>query len=305
LFLADMRARTKRQITQGPDWDEHPIVSRDGKWIAFLRRSSTEPSNPAKIYVMSVADSAMRPIDVGGLDPQTDRHYVSWSPDDRELAIALKDQNGNIDIYRVSRESDGTQPMRITIDPGVDAEPTWSPDGNSIAYLRVGEGESAIWVIPAHGGLARRVSQSQDMCEGPVWAPDSNHLAYHVAHGLMRYELWMTSASHPDDAHRVLPESDSNWASGWTEDGKEILVSRMNGKRYAIYAVGLDGKGLELLGEESTNKADRPFLVFSPQGPRYFKALYPSGTFTYADGETHSDIYILRVRDLLSGKIAS
>ena len=79
----------------------------------------------------------------------------------------------------------------------------------------------------------------------------------------------------------------------------------MNGKRYAVYAVGLDGKGLQLVGEESNDKTDRPFLVLSPQAPRYFKALYPSGAFTYADGETHSDIFILRVRDLLSGKIAS
>jgi len=51
--------------------------------------------------------------------------------------------------------------------------------------------------------------------------------------------------------------------------------------------------------------ADKPFIVLSPQGERYFKTLYPSGMYTYADGETHSDIFILRVRDLLSGKIAS
>ena len=305
LFLADMRARTKRQFTQGADWDGHPICSRDGKWVAFLRRSSTEASNAPRIYVMSAGDSMVKPLDLGGLDAQTDRHYISWSPDDRELALALSDQNGNIDIYRVSRDGNGSSPVRITIDPGIDAEPTWSPDGNSIAYLRMGEGESEIWVIPAHGGLAKRVSQSQDMCEGPVWAPDSNHLAYHVAHGLMSYELWVTSTANPQEARRVLPETDANWATGWSEDGKEILVTRLSGKRYSIYAVTPDGRTLVPVGEEPQKKADQPFLVFSPQGERYFNALYPSGAYVYADGETHSDIFILRVRDLLSGKIAS
>jgi Tol biopolymer transport system component len=305
LFVADMHAHTKHPLTQGPDWDGRPMCSRDGKWVAFLRRSSTEASNAAKIYVMSVADSVVRPLDLGGLEPQTDRRYLSWSPDDREVVLALSDPNGNIDVYRVLRESNGSIPMRVTIDPGIDAEPTWSSDGNAIAYLRMGEGESEIWVIPAHGGIPRRVSQSQEMCEGPVWAPDSNHLAYQVAHGLMRYELWVTSMTRPEDAHRVLPENDSNWAAAWSQDGKEILVARMNGKRYAIDAVTLDGKNVVPVGKEPDDKADRPFLVMSQGGERYFKALYPSGTYIYADGETHSDIFILRVRDLLSGKIAS
>lgn len=305
LFVADMKMRTKRQITQGTDWDGHPIASRDGQWVAFLRRSSTEASNAPKIYVMSVADSVVKPLDLGGLEPQTDRHYISWSPDDRELVLALSDATGNIDIYRVPRESDGTAPLRITIDPAVDAEPTWSPDGNSIAYLRIEEGESEICVIPAHGGLTRVVSQSHTMCEGPVWAPDSNHLAYHVAHGLMRYELWMTSVTQPGSARRVLPENDSNWAVTWSQDGKDILVARMNGKRYSIYAVSQDGKTSQLVGQYPEDKANKPFIVLSPQGERYFKTLYPSGMYTYADGETHSDIFILRVRDLLSGKIAS
>ena len=306
LFVADMQARTKRPLTQGADWDGRPMSSRDGKWVAFLRRSSTEASNAPKIYVMSVADSVVSgPLDVGDLEPQTDRRYLSWSPDDRELVLALADPNGNIDIYRVARESEGASPNRVTIDPGVEAEPTWSPDGNSIAYLRMGEGESEIWVIPAHGGIAHIVSQSQGRCEGPVWAPDSDHLAYQVAHGLMRYELWVTSTTRPEEAHRVLPESDANWAVGWTQDGKEILVTRVNAKRYGIDAVTLDGKNVVPVGQEPLDKADRPFMVMSPQGERYFKALYPSGLRIYADGETHSNIFILRVRDLLSGKIAS
>jgi len=138
-----------------------------------------------------------------------------------------------------------------------------------------------------------------------MWAPGSNHLAYQVEQNFMRYELWMTSATHPEEAHRVLPESDSNCALAWSEDGKQILFSRMNGKRYAINAVTLDGKTLTPVGEEPENKADRPFMVMSAGGERYFKALYPGGMYIYADGETHSDIFILRVRDLLSGKIAA
>jgi Tol biopolymer transport system component len=305
LFVADMQGHTKRPLTQGPDWDSSPLCSKDGKWAAFLRRSSTEAPNPAKIYVMSLADSVVTPLDLGGLKPQTERRYLSWSPDDRELVLALSDPNGNIDIYRVQREGNGAIPTRVTIDAGIDAEPTWSPDGNSIAYLHMGQGESEIWVVPAHGGIARCVSQSHKMCEGPVWAPDSDHLAYRVAQGLMRYELWVTSAQSPDEAHRVLPVNDSNWAVGWSDDGKEILVVQASGKRFGINAVTVDGKRLVPVGEEPENKADRPFLVMKQQGERYLKALYPSGLYVFADGEPQSDIFIIRVRDLLSGKIAS
>jgi Tol biopolymer transport system component len=303
LFVADMRARTKRQLTAGPDWDGRPIASLDRKWVAFLRRSSTDATSPPQICVLSLTDTVTRAIDLGGLVPQVERHFVTWSPDDRELAVAAADVNGNVDIYRVAK--DGGAPIRVTIDAGVDVEPTWSPDGSQIAYLRMGEGDSEIWVIPAHGGLARRVSQNQDMCEGVVWAPDSDHLAYHVAHGLMRYELWTTSARHPEDARRVLPESDSNWANCWSADGKQILVNRLEGKRYAIDAVSRDGTNRVALGVEAEDKADRPFLNWTPEGAAYFDVLYPGGSYVYADGETRSDIYILRVKELLSGKIAS
>ena len=305
LFMAGRPGEAPRQITEGPDLDGPLIMSRDGNWIAFLRRSSTEAVNKARIFVMSLTDSVMHPLDLGGLEPETDRHYASWSPDNRELVVAASDQNGNTDIYRVPREPDGTPPARITIDPGIDVEPSWSPDGRSIAYLHMGEGQSEIWVVPAHGGIARRVSQSGDMCLGPVWAWDSNRLAYHVAEGLMRYEIWTTSAEHPGAARQVLPEKE-HWVSAWAENGERILVARLMGeKRYALDAVSLDGKSRSLLGDGPEKRSEQPFMNLTPEGQQYFDVLYPGGRSVYSDGEVQKDIYILRVKDLLGGKVTS
>ena len=305
LFVADRPGEASRQITQGPDLDGSLIMSRDGTWIAFLRRSSTEAVNKPRIFVMSLSDSVMYPLDLGGLEPQTERHYASWSPDNRELVVAASDQNGNIDIYRVLREPDGTPPARITIDPGIDVEPAWSPDGRSIAYLHMGEGQSEIWVVPAHGGIARRVSQSDDMCLGPVWAWDSNRLAYHVAEGFTRCEIWTTSAEHPQDARKVLPEKEQ-WAWAWSENGERILVSRLMGeKRFALDAVSLDGKSRVLLGDGPEKRSEQPFMNLTPEGRPYFNVLFPGGRAVFSDGEVQKDIYILRVKDLLTGKVAS
>ncbi|HET9234774.1 MAG TPA: hypothetical protein VFP10_11595 [Candidatus Eisenbacteria bacterium] len=306
LFMATRPGEAPRQITEGPDLYTSLIMSRDGNWIAFLRRSSTEAVNKPRIFVMSLTDSVMHPLELGDLEPQTDRrHYASWSPDNRELVLAASDPSGNTDIYRVPREPDGTPPSRITIDPGIDVEPSWSPDGRSIAYLHMGEGQSEIWVVPAHGGIARRVSQSDDMCMGPVWAWDSNRLAYHVAKGLMRYEIWMTSADHPEGARRVLPEKDQ-WVSGWGENGERILVARLMGeKRYAVDAVSLDGKNRVLLGDGPEKRSEQPFMNVTPEAQQYFNVLYPGGRSVFPDGEVHKDIYILRVKDLLTGKTTS
>ena len=65
-----------------------------------------------------------------------------------------------------------------------DAEPQWSPDGQSIAFIsRRGEGKDAdeagqLYLIAFQGGEARRVSNLATGVSALRWFPDSRHLAF-------------------------------------------------------------------------------------------------------------------------------
>ena len=58
----------------------------------------------------------------------------------------------------------------------------WSPDGNWIAFLRQGDGDSgAVYVVPGGGGLERKLGDASTFFsgygQGLDWSPDGKWLA--------------------------------------------------------------------------------------------------------------------------------
>jgi len=74
-----------------------------------------------------------------------------------------------------------------------DALPKWSPDGNKIAFIRSKDKQSQIWMIPAHGGEARQVTQlGEGAITGFDWAPDSQQLVFSYR---PKHEDWTREAA--------------------------------------------------------------------------------------------------------------
>ena len=61
-----------------------------------------------------------------------------------------------------------------------DSGPRFSPDGELLAFLRaMGSGEPRqIWVIHAHGGEARQITNAAKGVQDFVWSPDSSHIVF-------------------------------------------------------------------------------------------------------------------------------
>ncbi|MDE2844137.1 MAG: hypothetical protein OXN21_12260, partial [Chloroflexota bacterium] len=60
-----------------------------------------------------------------------------------------------------------------------DSSPRFSPDGQTVAFLRPDEAQvRQIWLIPANGGEARQLTRSAGNIVDLGWAPDSRQLVY-------------------------------------------------------------------------------------------------------------------------------
>lgn len=74
----------------------------------------------------------------------------------------------------------GAQPKlwQLTFDPGLESEPTWSPDGNLIAYSSDRGGNFDIWVRPVGEGNPVCVTTSPAHDWQPDWARAGNRLVF-------------------------------------------------------------------------------------------------------------------------------
>lgn len=94
----------------------------------------------------------------------------------RGIAHALTEMNLEDDRYerRIRLISDDGE-RALTAGPN-DSSPTWSPDGNALAFLRVDSGRAQVAVLPADGGESRVVTDFDPGVEHVAWSPDSRHL---------------------------------------------------------------------------------------------------------------------------------
>jgi Tol biopolymer transport system component len=144
------------------------IWSPDGKKVAFYSGGATwvVPVSPETGRVTGIARKLLN-----------GKHGVrpNWSPDSEKLALVRTDREAQRDIWTLSVK-DGAL-LQLTDDPVMEYYQAWSPDGKTIAYLAVNPGETggSICVIPAEGGVPRKIS---DVGEPIFWSPDSRWLVY-------------------------------------------------------------------------------------------------------------------------------
>lgn len=92
-------------------------------------------------------------------------------------------------IYLASLE--GGTPVEFTAGPRSDAAPRWSPDGTAMAFLsdRAKDGERQVYLLPAAGGEARRLTVVEGSIPSPrslnplKWQADGSRLSFLMIDG--------------------------------------------------------------------------------------------------------------------------
>jgi dipeptidyl aminopeptidase/acylaminoacyl peptidase len=109
---------------------------------------------------------------------------------------------------------------------GACSAPSFSPDGNRLAFLCNLTGLPQVWTVPTTGGWPTQVTSLDDPVAGVHWSPDGSTLAISVAPGGgMNQQVYLV---HPDGSGLVrLTDGgkDNNWLGGWSHDGKQLLLA--------------------------------------------------------------------------------
>jgi Tol biopolymer transport system component len=158
---------------------------------------------------------------------------------------------------------------RVTFDEGLQAEPTWSPDGRFIAYSANTSGNFDIWVQPLGGGRAIQVTSDPAVDWQPAWSPDGDTLAFRSERdggGIFIV---------PALGGRERKLSAFGYSPAWSPEGSQILVFRtapLRNMRMVIPHVYLldpkDGQSRRILEAELAGFDSVRGIVWHPDGRR-------------------------------------
>lgn len=104
-------------------------------------------------------------------------HHHTLSPDGSKIAFIWM-REGNSDLWVLSSDGQGW-PQRLTFDrpartPWSDSQPRFSPDGSLLLY----SAREDIWVVPAQGGKAKRITDFKHGDSNPIFSPDGERIYF-------------------------------------------------------------------------------------------------------------------------------
>lgn len=111
------------------------------------------------------------------------------------------------------------QTVRFDVHEGTSMAVSVSPDGRSLAI----DLQGSLWIVPARGGRARRITDYFSDARQPVWSPDGKRLAF-FAYRDGDYDLW-TIAPDGSDMRKLTEGLADDREPAWSPDGKRIAFS--------------------------------------------------------------------------------
>lgn len=243
IYILDLSTLRLRKVTSGMD----PSFSPDGKRIAFARWEGDRKG----IWILDPDSLQEWPVFI-----HHQAKSPAWSPDGSKI-VFTRQHGGKPEETRCFKDWCFTIPADPFWKLGIvepasgrfyelpcdehSFSPSWSPDGQFIAY----DGDRGINVVSADG--TRHFALTTDPGDTyPVWSPDGKKLAFmHRQHD--HWEIYVINADGTGrirlTAPGLLEKPCNSVAPAWSPDGKFIAFLTDRRGRWEIYVMEADGSG--------------------------------------------------------------
>jgi TolB protein len=307
----EMHFAALTQLTDGGE-NAEAYWSADGDWITF--QSTRDGRSCDQQYTMRADGSELTKVSAGG------KTTCGWFlPGSKQLFFAATHHADTAcpprpdpsagyvwgidpyDIYTADR--DGKNLKRLTNYGVYTAEGILSPDGKTIVFTSLKDGDLDIYTMNVDGTNVKRLTTTPGYDGGPWWSPDGTKIVYRAWHydnetdlkayqdllarGMIRpnrMELFVMNAD-GSDQRQITNLGGANFGPSWTPDGQRIIFSSNHqnprSRNFDLYTVKLDGTGLEQI---TFNPEFDGFPHFSPDGKQL---LFASNRGATKEGETN------------------
>ena len=194
--------------------------------------------------------------------------WPAWSPDGQQIVFDAGSDfevTGQHDHKLYLINTDGSDLRQITSGDTNDIMPTWSPDGDWIAFHR----NCAVWIVHPDGSDAQELllADSVQFCAVMmVWSPDGQQIAFLNTPEGMLPDIWTVNRDGTDP--RVVHSFERSQEPGevaWNPDGRQIACWYGENGKSKTLLINADGSG-EPKTVERKDERLRPWLPsFWPQ----------------------------------------
>ena len=302
IVTGDVRQLTDPDLNHHGDFD--PAVSPDGRSVAFIR-VRTSGAQDIHVAPLDGGEARRLTFDsqpLTGLDWSSDgKHiiyssmragvYALWQVDlegglpylilgggdkikDPGTArttdlVAFENWIYETNIWRqdLSAGTDGyPRPELLVRSNQWDLQPSYSPDGRSLAFVSTRNGASQLWLADADGSNPRRRTDFTESRVGiPRWSPDGSRLAITVMEGGQTDIFVIPAEGGPGFTLTSDPLDDL--APAWSRDGGHVYFTSRRSGSWQIWRKALDDGATEMVtvegGFASAESADGQYLVFT------------------------------------------
>ena len=185
---------------------------------------------------------------------------------------------------------DGRELQRLTFSPGYDAEATVAPNGKTMVFTSVRDGDLDVYSMNIDGTGVTRLTDAVGYDGGAFYSPDSRRIVYRAQHpdSAEEREAWQALLNRNlveagnleifvmnadgSGQRQVTANGASNFAPFFHPDGRRIFFASSSGTPaggvsgrpvFHLYLVNDDGTGLEQLTVEGQFNS---FPMMSPDG---------------------------------------
>ena len=279
LYRLPLSGGDAQPLTEGPEGaqDVSPAFSRDGRWLAFLRWENgatyqlwavPEPAGTPKLLVTSprpitsfawepdsrtivygggaLSTGELRQVTIDGrstlatfaLEGASDQ--IAIAPKGARLAYVL--QNLDANIWRLPLDpvrQKTSPPEKLFGSVREEMDPTFSPDGRSIAFVSNRSGHWNLWTGNVDGSGLRELAVQSLLPFHPAWSLDSRQIAFE-SQASGKSEIWLISAD-GGIARRLVAMAGGAEVPSWSRDGKRVLFYTNSAGSRQIWEVEATG----------------------------------------------------------------
>jgi Tol biopolymer transport system component/DNA-binding winged helix-turn-helix (wHTH) protein len=194
IYVKTIGSEDVLKLTDSPVDERYPVWSADGRSLLFAR------SDGPGVAIMRVSALGGGVTRLFGDDAATDIRGMSLSPDGARIAYAGRENATS--PYRIFVAGLDGGEKRVVSNPGPgslgDIDPRFSPDGQSVAFVRsVNEVTKDVYRAALDGGEQIRLTFDNRKVNGLAWSPDGERLLFTSTRSGM-YGLWSIDAGGED-----------------------------------------------------------------------------------------------------------